>query len=186
MGDSGFGSLLEIAAERGVRVREVGRGDPPATIGDLHLLPIWPPRDGIRRSRNDRSLVVKISFLGREASGDRILLTGDLGIEAEEELLRVESDLACEILKVGHHGSRHSSSEAFLAAVAPALALVSAPCSSRAGLPSRDALERLSAEGARVAWTGREGALMVGLEVPGRDRRLESFRVPRRCRPAEP
>ena len=56
-----------------------------------------------------------------EISGLRILFTGDLGEEGEQELLEAGTDLRAAVLKVGHHGSRFSSGEDFLEAVSPGI-----------------------------------------------------------------
>jgi competence protein ComEC len=151
--------LVEAAGRRRVPIRERGLGDPPEGRGDLVLHVLWPPPDaGRESSRNDRSLVLRI-----DVAGSRVLLTGDIGRDAEAALVASGSGLRAEVLKVPHHGSRHSSSPEFLAAVSAEVALVSAPCSQRGRLPTREALERLRASGASVWWTGRDGALIGAL-----------------------
>ena len=167
-----FAELREAARRAGVPVRVRHRQQQPISLGDLDVDLLWPPPDGDgpasrqpARSRNDGSLV-----LGVQVAGTRLLLTGDIGTDAEDALLRAGSELRAHVLKVAHHGSRGSSSDAFLAAVGADVALISAPCSRHARLPTREALERLDRAGASVGWTGRDGALFVRL-----DKRVRAF-----------
>jgi competence protein ComEC len=71
------------------------------------------------------------------------LLTTDIGPEAENELVRNRSDLACTVLKVAHHGSVSSSTTAFLAATRPQAAVISAGAENRFGHPSAQVIDRL-------------------------------------------
>jgi competence protein ComEC len=171
--DEGFAPLLRVARARGVRVREVGAGSPPRRVGGLRIAPLWPPR-GATGSRNARSLVVRIDA-GEQR---RALLPGDLDVEAERRLLERAVDLRADVLLLPHHGSRSSSSAAFLDAVAPRLAIASAPCRGRFGMPHREVRERLAARGTPLGWTGRDGALRVPLRGP---LQLRGTGPPARC-----
>jgi competence protein ComEC len=68
---------------------------------------------------------------------------------------------------VAHHGAGGSTSAGFLAAVAPRLALISVGYRNRFGHPHPDVIERLSASGARVLRTDRDGALLLGIDAGG-------------------
>ncbi|MGH7549771.1 MAG: DNA internalization-related competence protein ComEC/Rec2 [Gemmatimonadota bacterium] len=141
-------------------------------IDVLHPTPEWVPVDpwDDRRPANEGSVVLLMSH-----GPCRLLLTGDLGKPGETALAeRLADSLAAGLLHVGHHGSRHSSSAAFLARVAPDAAVVSVGRSNRYGHPHPDALARLAATGARVYRTDRQGpvharceALGWRLETPG-------------------
>jgi competence protein ComEC len=159
--DPGFEPLLAAAAARGVAVSERGALSPALRAGDLLVEPLWPPPGAQHASRNDRSLAVRIT-----AGGRRVLLPGDLEAEAEARLIATGRDLRAEVLALPHHGSRSSSTPRFLAAVAPAVALVSAPCHGRFGMPHPEVLARAQRASASVWWTGRDGALVVGLGEP--------------------
>jgi competence protein ComEC len=155
--DPAFASLLAAAEERGVEVAEKGRGDGSERLADLRVTPLWPPRPG-GLSRNDASLVVRVDVAGR-----RVLLTGDLEAPTEAALLASGTDLRAEVLELPHHGSRTSATLAFLRAVAPEVAIASAPCPGRFGMPHRVVLDRAADLGVPVWWTGRDGAVLVGL-----------------------
>jgi competence protein ComEC len=65
-----------------------------------------------------------------------------------------------------HHGSRTSSTDALLSAIGATVAIASAPCRGRFGMPHADVLERARDAALSVWWTGRDGAVMVGLGEP--------------------
>jgi competence protein ComEC len=176
--DVDFEALIAVARARGVVVGERGRGDPVRQIGDLQITPLWPGAPSEGGSRNDRSLVVRV-----DVAGYRLLLTGDLGVLAEQRLLSASApELRADVLKVGHHGSAGSSSSAFLEAVGARVAVVSASCGSRMGLPSAEAFGRLEDGVGEIAWTGRDGAVLMGLGgAPSTAPQWRSWGRPRRC-----
>jgi len=92
----------------------------------------------------------------------RMLFMGDAERPEEEWLLaHARDELAADILKVGHHGSRTSSSEDFLAAVRPRLALVSVGAGNSYHLPTPAIMARLEALGAQVVRTDRVGTIVA-------------------------
>ena len=76
--------------------------------------------------------------------GTSFLFTGDAEEEAEEAALRSGADLQVDVLKVGHHGSRTSTSPKFLTAVNPAYAVISCGEGNDYGHPHKETLEKLS------------------------------------------
>jgi competence protein ComEC len=96
-----------------------------------------------------------------DAHGRRALLTGDLEAEQELRLARdAPATLRADVLLVPHHGSRTSSTEAFLRAVQPGVAVVQAGYRSRFGHPAPDVMTRYAALGIPVVRTDRCGAWM--------------------------
>jgi competence protein ComEC len=157
LGDSDFAELLGAALARGVPVQEQGSGSAPSLFGDVLVEPIWPPRGSHLGSRNDGSLVVRIS-----AAGTRVLLAGDVGPAAEAELSR-RGGLSADVLLLPHHGSRTSSTASFLDAVDPVVVVVSTSCGGRFRTPHPDVVARVRARALPLWWTGRDGAVVVGL-----------------------
>lgn len=136
----------------GVRIRH---GTVTADV--LHPGPGWIADDpyASRIPENEASVVLLLSD-GR----CRLLLTGDLGEPAERHLVAALGDsLRADLLHVGHHGSRHSSSFPFLERVGPRHAVVSAGSRNRFGHPHPDAMRRLRAAGAEIHRTDRRGSL---------------------------
>ncbi len=92
-------------------------------------------------SRNEASPFCRIQL----ASGETVFTTGDAGFRAENWLMNNDPEFIYPVtyLKVGHHGSRHSTSSAFLAALQPKIALVSVGKKNSYGHPHRELLDRL-------------------------------------------
>ncbi|MES1186783.1 MAG: ComEC/Rec2 family competence protein [Myxococcales bacterium] len=105
---------------------------------------------------NDNSLVIRLLW-GKRA----FLFTGDAEQEAEGHLLASGASLAADFLKVGHHGSRTSSTPAFLDAVQPRVATMSTGVRNRFGHPHAPTLQKLSARGILALRTDRFGAVRV-------------------------
>lgn len=113
-----------------------------------------------------------------EAGGERLLLTGDIDAVVEQRLLRdLGDDLRADWLLVPHHGSRSSSSEAFIDAVSPRTALVGVAHGSRFGHPHAEVVERYRARGIALESTAAAGALRLRLDGSGRiERRRQTQR----------
>lgn len=119
-----------------------------------------PWEDGAREPHgNNRSCVVKIT--GTHGS---VLLTADIEAKVEAELVRkFGSKLKSDVLLVAHHGSRSSSSPAWVDAVSPRWVIYSVGYRSRFGHPHADVWARWSAAGARAYRTDSQGAISVDL-----------------------
>lgn len=121
---------------------------------DFHVL--FPDRDlsGVSDT-NTASIVGKLTF-GNTA----FMLTGDSPESIERYLVARDSVLlASDVLKVGHHGSRTSTSDAFVEAVHPQYAVVSAGEDNSYGHPHQDVVARLQSVGARILGTYEDGSI---------------------------
>ena len=107
---------------------------------------------------NDYSVVVRLDF--GETS---FLFTGDAETTSEEEMLArfPASDFKCNVLKVGHHGSTTSTSDAFLSACDPDLAVISCGKGNSYGHPHKETLDKLEAAGIPVLRTDEEGTIVL-------------------------
>jgi competence protein ComEC len=110
-------------------------------------------------SENDRSLVLRLTF-----GNHRFLLTGDIEKDAELRLAGSSIDLQADVLKVGHHGSRTSSTQQFLERVKPRHAVISAADPSPYGHPHAEVISRLQASGAKIWRTGSCGAITISTD----------------------
>jgi competence protein ComEC len=110
---------------------------------------------------NESSCVLKVS-----ARGGSVLIAGDIEARGEGALVLM-GGIASDVVVVPHHGSATSSSQAFVDAVRPALALVSAGHANRWGFPRPAVRARWERAGARMAVTGDDGALTVLLDGAG-------------------
>ncbi|KAF1049134.1 MAG: ComE operon protein 3 [Xylophilus sp.] len=118
--------------------------------------------DRPRLPSNAMSCVLRIT-----AGGTSALLTGDIPAAQEAAPVAGGAALAADWLLVPHHGSRHSSSEPFLRAVAPRWAVVQAGYRSRFGHPAPDVVERLRVAGAAVVASPSCGAANWSSASPG-------------------
>jgi len=101
--------------------------------------------DSEHEDYNDNSLIIRLSY------GDQDwLFMGDLGVEGEKEILGSGLDIASEYLKVGHHGSRYSSSEEFLEAVSPEKCIIQSGKDNKFGHPHQEAIDRLKSIGCQI------------------------------------
>lgn len=156
-----YRELIGEAHRRGIPVRRPPElcGAPRALGGaKVHVL---APCPGFvpGRGANDNSLVLKVELGARS-----FLLTGDAEALAEESLLALGPQIAADVLKVGHHGSRTSTSAALLRAVAPRLATISCGTRNRFGHPAPDVSARLARAGV-VAWrTDVSGSITIGTD----------------------
>ncbi|HME05858.1 MAG TPA: ComEC/Rec2 family competence protein, partial [Bryobacteraceae bacterium] len=128
------------------------------SYGGTQIEVLSPPADyepGPEAKNND-SLVLRVTY------GKRVLLlTGDMEKEMEFRLIGDDRKLQSDVLKVGHHGSRTSSTDVFLDAVTPAFAIISDGFENSFGHPHRDVLARLAAHRAGVLRTDTEGLITI-------------------------
>ncbi len=117
-------------------------------------LEVLHPQKGTVLEKNAASLVMQGKLLGF-----RVLLTGDVEKEGEEELLEQELQ-SVEILKVAHHGSKNSTSEIFLNRTKPEISVISCGKGNLYGHPHSETLKRLKESGSYIYRTDRDGALI--------------------------
>ena len=135
------------------------------------LHPIARDYDDPRTRTNDLSCVLSVS-----AGAARVLLTGDIEARSEARLVRTSPDaLASDVLVVPHHGSRTSSTPAFVAAVAPRTVVYTPGYRNRFGHPRPEVVARYAGAGATGWRTDHDGAIIVevdaaGTEAPVRER----------------
>lgn len=130
----------------------------PLALGEEASGPGWHvrrPNCGEQASTNDTSIALRAQALGRS-----LIVPGDLEREGEAALLEGSDSWDADLLILGHHGSRTSSSASFLAAVTPRVAVASAGRSNRFGHPHQETLESLSRRGIPLLRTDRDGALL--------------------------
>lgn len=149
--------LAAAAREAGAAWRTLRAGD-SLLVGEVEVV-VWhppPPAWERRRVRNDDSLVLEIRY-----GGVSFVLPGDIGADVEAQLAARLQPSPLRVVKVPHHGSGTSSSAGFIAASAPAVAVVSAGRENRFGHPHPQVLERYAAAGVTVLETGRSGAVEI-------------------------
>ena len=125
------------------------------TLGEVTLHILGPISQ--TTNMNNMSVISRVTY-----QKTAFLFTGDAETPVEKELLANGGDLAAAVLSAGHHGSKTSSTEDFLAAVQPKLAIISCGRGNSYGHPDKAALDRLAAIGAQVLRTDICGTIVVG------------------------
>lgn len=164
-----YSHLLEVVAKNvGTRVTpEVDPKHPNDLItiglgGGVTFTILWPRRpveDFLTNTRSDpnsNSIVGKLVY-GKTA----FLLVGDAEPDTEDYLLQKKINFHSTVLKVGHHGGRHSSTTPWLEAVKPSAAVISCGVGNDYGHPGKETLERLSQVGAHVYRTDQMGEVVA-------------------------
>jgi competence protein ComEC len=169
-----YRQLLQTLAKHNVPV-SIARDGRKIDLGGGAALEILAPADplltGTRSDANTNSIVLRLTH-----GSMSLLLTGDAEEATERRLLESPERLASTILKVAHHGSRHSSIARFLAAVTPVAAVISCGLDNKYGHPHPETLERLKAIGSGVFRTDLHGT--VSLESTGSSWHFKTTRGP--------
>ncbi|MCK6504657.1 MBL fold metallo-hydrolase [Myxococcota bacterium] len=120
------------------------------------LNPSGTPLSGTRSDLNSNSVVLRLTH------GERCMLfTGDSEEPTEQALMQGGGIQPCDLLKVAHHGSDHSTTTAWLRAVQPTWALISCGVGNRYGHPGEETMARLEGQGVKVLRTDTMGDLVV-------------------------
>lgn len=161
--------LLESARDHGIPVYRMLAGE-ELSDGNTSFLCLHPQENGFYEDRNASSLVLKLSVKGDgEEPSFTALLTGDVEAEGERRMLEAEKEAkhsgglseGCDILKTAHHGSDTSTTEEFLDAAAPSLALISCGKNNSYGHPHKEVLRRFEERGIPVLITTDCGAVTI-------------------------
>lgn len=142
-------NIPDILVKRGMKL-DIGGG----AVIDI----LFPDRDVSSWATNDGSVVAKLTY-GKTS----VMLTGDAPMTTEEIILGENSAnaLGSTVLKVGHHGSRTSSSPDFVKAVAPIYALISDGKDNKYGHPHQETLDTLAQFGAKIFRTDLLGTIIM-------------------------
>lgn len=154
--------VRNVLEERQIPLSRLVAGD-VITLSEGVMLQVYSPAKGDvtdssadEMNVNEASLVFRLTF-----NRFSMLFSADAGFTAEHQMLAGGYELKSTVLKVGHHGSRYSTSEEFLEKVKPALALISAGASNRFGLPARRTVDLLASRGIPAYRTDRDGTIEV-------------------------
>lgn len=153
--DQDLDRLKRTAQEHKVPMFELKTGD-KLSAGDVSLLVLWPDESYIPENNNSTSITIRLTYNDFSA-----LLTGDLEADQEELILRKGYNLQSDVLKVGHHGSKTSTSDKFLLSVMPQLSIISCGKDNKFGHPDSEVLTRLGQVDEYILRTDVDGRIMV-------------------------
>lgn len=148
---------LRTARRHNVPIVRVVRGTTIRFTDGVAAQVLNPPADPQKHGElrdNSLSIVLRVQF-----GSTACLLTGDADLPAERDMLASGLPLRAQVLKLGHHGSKSSTSDAFLDAVRPRIAIVSAGLHNAFGHPHPSVLARLASRRIAVYRTDYQGAI---------------------------
>ncbi|GIQ69724.1 ComE operon protein 3 [Xylanibacillus composti] len=179
-------ALFQTALEKQVPIKSVRAGHVLQADAQTELRILWPKEDVYRNnSENENSIVIWMRM--GEAT---FLFTGDTGTVSETAWLSAfkggelipacefRAECAVDVMKVGHHGSRHSTSHEWLQYWQPQHAVVSAGSRNAYGHPHPDTLGRLASAEARIWRTDRQGGIRIVVKQGGRELQVRPTLTP--------
>lgn len=149
-----YKNFKKKAEEQNVEIKHPNVGD-KIQLGSS-TVEFLGPVDENGKDLNSTSIVLKIIY-----GNTSFLFTGDAESDEEEEILNSGADLKLTVLKVGHHGSRTSTSYPFLREVMPQYAVISVEKGNSYGHPNEETLSKLSDAGVEVYRTDESGDIVM-------------------------
>ena len=149
-----YKNFKKKAEEQNVEIKHPNVGD-EIQLGSS-TVEFLGPVDENGKDLNSTSIVLKITY-----GNTSFLFTGDAESDEEEEILNSGADLKSTVLKVGHHGSRTSTSYPFLREVMPQYAVISVEKGNSYGHPNEETLSKLSDAGVEVYRTDESGDIVM-------------------------
>lgn len=149
-----YPKIRDISVKKDIKIKSLKSGDTFA-FGGIELCVLMPEKVETVDEENNDSIVILMKYGDKKA-----LFMGDLEVEGEEKLLSSGVQLKADILKLGHHGSITSTSENFVKAVNPEIALISVGNRFKS-IPGKDVLNRLNSIYAKVYRTDKNGEINV-------------------------
>jgi beta-lactamase superfamily II metal-dependent hydrolase len=150
-----FEDYLTLIDKKDIKFTE-GRAGMSRDLGNGALMDILHPTSPSSSHLNDASIVVKITF-GQIS----FMLTGDAEKASEDQMLKRKEDLKSTILKVGHHGSKTSTTPAFLSSVSPKVAVIMCGKDNKYGHPHDETLKKLADAKVDIYRTDVHGTIVI-------------------------
>jgi len=148
-----YTNFLMALLENGLTITPAAAGDVRDLGGGATLTILGPMRD--YSAMNDMSVVSRLEF-----GATSFLFTGDIETAAEHDLA-AQGGIRSNVLNIAHHGSRSSSTQVFLNAVAPNIAVISCGMDNSFGHPHRTVMERLQAMDIHILRTDLDGSIVL-------------------------
>jgi len=150
-----FENLLETIKAKGLKINKAEAGVTIINQDGIKagfIAPCGSGYDGL----NNYSAVVRIQY-----GSTALLLTGDAESVSEQEMIASGANLKADVLKVGHHGSKSSTTQAFLSSVSPKYAVISCGADNSYGHPHQEILDRLKKAGVQTYRTDTQGTVII-------------------------
>lgn len=163
-----YENMLKAVKNEGLKIKQIKEGT-KIDLGKDTEVQVYSPVKSQYEELNNYSPVMKISY-----GQNSFMFTGDAESLVEKEILSENKDLKADVLKLGHHGSHSSSSEEFLKAVDPSIAIVSCAKDNKYGHPHKETMSNLKKAGITVYETFRDGDITISSNGKKLDVKLHS------------
>lgn len=148
-----YRDVMDTIANRNYKITPPIAGD-EYTLGNATITILGPRKN--YEDDNNCSVVLRVDH------GDNsFLFTGDIENDAESDLVSAKASLGADVLKIAHHGSRHSTGSSFFKKVAPTYAVVSCAAGNDYGHPHAEVLNRLRTAGCQLFRTDEQGSIVA-------------------------
>jgi len=154
---STYTNFMNLAQSHTVTLAQRGQTFPLTETANLSVFNSVQPLEFT--SENDNSIVAKL-----QVGNTYFLFTGDAEADAEQSMLDDDLDLQSDVLKVGHHGSRYSTTQPFLDKITPSYAIVSAGQDNTYGNPHEETIQKLLAKGVTTYGTFISGTIIASTD----------------------
>lgn len=161
-----YENLLLTIKDKNLKIKTAKAGNTIIDTDDLKLVVLAPNQDSYE-SLNNYSIVLKLTY--KEKS---FLFTGDAETLSEKE---ITGDVEADVLKVGHHGSRTSTSQAFLNKVNPSYAVISVGLNNDYKHPHQEVIDRLEKKNIKIYRTDQNGDIMFTTDGYNIDVKVEKW-----------
>lgn len=163
-----YENMLKAVKNEGLKIQQIKEGT-KIDLGKDTEVQVYSPVKSQYEELNNYSPVMKISY-----GQNSFMFTGDAESLVEKEILNENKDLKADVLKLGHHGSHSSTSEEFLKAVNPSIAIVSCAKDNKYGHPHKETMSNLKKAGITVYETFRDGDITISSNGKKLDVKLHS------------
>ncbi len=155
-----FNDVKRVCKSKGTEIL-IPKNLQEISLGSM-VLKFYIPTPKDRDDENENGIVVMA-----DVWGSQVLFTGDIGIKTEKMLIEEYPDLDCDILKVGHHGSKYSSDKDFLKTITPEYSVISVGADNSYGHPTTETLTRLSKVNSKIYRTDTLGTVVFEFDKNG-------------------
>ena len=155
---SEFKEWFKMIKEKNVPLETTKAGDELKFNDDLILKTLYPFELADKNLQNNNNTSVVNKLIYKNIS---FLFTGDLEADGEEELISKKANLKSDVLKVGHHGSKRSTTKKFLQVVKPKYGVISVGKDNKFGHPSLRVLKNLQQAGVKILRTDLDGEIKI-------------------------
>lgn len=152
-----YNEFLTSVLNSSAKVYEAVPGDSYSLNSDCKFT-VFAPNDDYKELNNS-SVVIKVSYKNKS-----FLFEGDAEKKSEKDILKQGFDVKADVIKLGHHGSKTSSTDDYLNAVNPTFAIISCGINNQYNLPSDEVIEKLTKRNIQFRRTDVNGTIVIGTD----------------------